>query len=248
VHFLENHDQVANSAAGRRLSELSAPGQLRALTALLLLGPATPLLFQGQEIGSTAPFVYFAQHRGELARQVREGRLKFLGQFARFRTAGVQSRQRDPAATSSFLDCKISYEETGRSAQFWRLHVDLLGLRRADPAIAGQGELGLDGATLDDRSLIVRFTGAAGDDRLLVVNLGHDLNLATQAEPLVAPPVRRSWHVLWSSEDPVYGGSGTPQWTAEHWSVPGHSALLLGARPSADAAHAGADGDTHVAG
>ena len=70
-----------------------------------------------------------------------------------------------------------------------------------------------------------------GDDRLLVVNLGADIDLATVAEPLVAPPVRpagASWTVLWSSEAAAYGGGGTPPWHADRWPVPGHAALLLG--------------------
>ena len=39
VNFLENHDQVANSVNGARLHVLTAPGRLRAMTALLLLKP-----------------------------------------------------------------------------------------------------------------------------------------------------------------------------------------------------------------
>jgi maltooligosyltrehalose trehalohydrolase len=35
VHFLQNHDQIANSARGLRLDRLGAPGTVRALTALL---------------------------------------------------------------------------------------------------------------------------------------------------------------------------------------------------------------------
>src|SRR5690606_1202379 len=45
VSFLQNHDQVANSVTGRRLHQLTSPGVFRALTATLLLGPQTPLLF-----------------------------------------------------------------------------------------------------------------------------------------------------------------------------------------------------------
>src|SRR4030095_15685622 len=48
VTYLENHDQVANSAFGRRLHQLSAPAQYRAMTAWLLLGPSTPMPVQGQ--------------------------------------------------------------------------------------------------------------------------------------------------------------------------------------------------------
>ena len=43
------------------------------MTALLLLAPGTPMLFQGQEFGIDAPFVYFADHDDELARAVCQG-------------------------------------------------------------------------------------------------------------------------------------------------------------------------------
>ncbi len=76
VNYIQNHDQVANSARGERLDRLAAPGRYRAMTALLLLAPGTPMLFQGQEFAASAPFVYFADHRPELAsRSLRAGRI-----------------------------------------------------------------------------------------------------------------------------------------------------------------------------
>ena len=127
----------------------------------------------------------------------------------------------------------MTYDETDRSQQFWLLHRDLLTLRRDDRTISLQGEHGLDGATLNDQALILRFGGEADEDRMLVVNLGPDVNLASRGEPLVAPPEGTCWQILWSSEDPAYGGSGTPVWTVNRWSVPGHAALLLGASSTA---------------
>jgi 1,4-alpha-glucan branching enzyme len=58
VTFLENHDQVANASnlRGERLREHASSGMYRAMTALWLLSPSTPLLFQGQEFGSSSPF------------------------------------------------------------------------------------------------------------------------------------------------------------------------------------------------
>jgi maltooligosyltrehalose trehalohydrolase len=103
-------------------------------------------------------------------------------------------------------------------------------LRREDATIALQGEGGLDGATLDDRAFVLRFSGpgrTARADRLLVVNLGPDFELATMPESLIAPPASMSWTVLWSSEDFAYGGNGTPEFAPDEWPVPGHAALLL---------------------
>ena len=59
VNYLQNHDQLANSARGQRIHELTSPGRYRAMTALLLLAPQTPLLFQGQEFAASSPFLYF---------------------------------------------------------------------------------------------------------------------------------------------------------------------------------------------
>ncbi len=58
VVFLENHDQVGNSAHGWRSHQTTSPGRHRALTALLLLSPGTPLLFQGQEFSASSPFTF----------------------------------------------------------------------------------------------------------------------------------------------------------------------------------------------
>ncbi|PYI61321.1 MAG: malto-oligosyltrehalose trehalohydrolase, partial [Verrucomicrobia bacterium] len=60
VCFLENHDQIANTGSGQRLRFQTSPGRYRAMTAFLLLGPWTPLLFQGQEFGASSPFLFFA--------------------------------------------------------------------------------------------------------------------------------------------------------------------------------------------
>ncbi len=79
--FIQNHDQIANSGRGERCHLLTSPGHYRAITALLLLAPGTPLLFQGQEFASSNPFLYFADFEGELKRLVREGRKRSLAQF-----------------------------------------------------------------------------------------------------------------------------------------------------------------------
>ncbi|HEY2147630.1 MAG TPA: alpha-amylase family glycosyl hydrolase, partial [Pirellulales bacterium] len=84
IHYLQNHDQVANSARGERLHGLTSPGRLRAMTALLLLMPQTPLLFQGQEFAASSPFLYFNDCGGDPA--VAAGRAKFLAQFRSYAT------------------------------------------------------------------------------------------------------------------------------------------------------------------
>src|SRR5437763_9194135 len=73
INYLQNHDQVANSFCGGRIDRLTTAPLHRAITALMMLGPGTPMLFQGQEFGASAPFLYFADHKPDLARLVEKG-------------------------------------------------------------------------------------------------------------------------------------------------------------------------------
>jgi maltooligosyltrehalose trehalohydrolase len=240
VVFLENHDQVANTARGLRLHQVTTPGRYRALSALVLLLPATPMLFQGQEFASSRPFYYFADHERDLAELVRKGRGEFLEQFVSMQDPALQARLRDPGDERTFQDAVLDWTELDRHSQIWTMYRDLLTIRRTDRAVARQARRALDGAVLGPEAFVLRFfAGEPGDtghggphdgDRLLVVNLGRDLAIVPAPEPLLAPPPLSRWELRWSSEDPVYGGSGTPpiESPSGEWSVPGHAAFVLG--------------------
>ena len=244
VAFLENHDQVANSARGERVHRLASPGRYRALTAFLLLAPSTPMLFQGQEFGSSAPFLYFADHHGELGRTVRDGRAAFLAQFPSIATPEVMASLPDPTDASTFERCKLDLAERRAHQPVYALHHDLIWLRRRDPVFRAQTLRGVDGAVLGPQAFVLRFFGPKGGDRLLVVNLGADLPLNPAPEPLLAPPSDTVWTTLWSSEDPRYGGAGTtPLETRNNWRLPAHAAVVLQPRPAVDAADPARGGD-----
>ncbi|HMJ13087.1 MAG TPA: malto-oligosyltrehalose trehalohydrolase [Polyangiaceae bacterium] len=227
VTYIQNHDQIANSARGQRLHELTSPGRLRAVTALMLLAPPTPMLFQGQEFAASAPFLFFADQESELARVVRTGRADFLKQFPAIASSADLDLLADPGARSTFEVCKLDFRERTTHAPAYRLHQDLLRLRREDPAFAQERSDALYGAVLGPEALLLRISCPTGD-RLLLMNLGRDLQLSPAPEPLLAPPDERGWHLLWSSEDPLYGGHGTPvPEPGLNWSVPGHALLVL---------------------
>jgi maltooligosyltrehalose trehalohydrolase len=231
VSFIQNHDQVANSLAGLRGHRLSSPGRYRAMTALLLLGPATPMLFQGQEFAASSPFLYFADLPPELAKLARAGRAKFLAQFPSLAGAEAQAALPDPADRLTFERSKLDVGERERNSAAYALHVDLLRLRREDPVFRTQGKGGVDGAVLGPEAFVLRFFGVGlePDDRLLCLNLGRDLTFATVAEPLLAPPEGVRWGLLWSSEAVRYGGAGTPALDpADGWVLPGHAAIVFG--------------------
>jgi maltooligosyltrehalose trehalohydrolase len=236
VNYLQNHDQVANSARGERCHLLSSPGAFRAMTALLLLGPATPMLFQGQELCASSPFLYFADHKGKLARDVRKGREEFLLQFPSVAQPETRERLPDPAAPETFQRCKLDWSERESHAPCYALHEDLLRLRREDPVFraprAGGIAGGIDGAVLGPHAFVLRFFAPEGEesgDRLLVINLGQDLKLAPAPEPLLGPPAGGRWEVVWDSERPTYGGSGAPPAEDEEggWRLPGRAAVVL---------------------
>ncbi|MEA2570734.1 MAG: maltooligosyltrehalose trehalohydrolase [Acidobacteriota bacterium] len=228
VWFLENHDQVANSAGGERIHQLADAATIRAMTALLLLGPATPMLFQGQELGSTAPFAYFADHRGELAEQVAQGRRKFLKQFPSLATPEMQARVPPPNDPEVFRRCQLDRSE--RNEQIVALHRDLLRIRRDDPPFSPHGAF--DGAVLSADAFVLR---SLDDDRLLLINLGRDLRLDVIDEPLLAVSAKHDWMVRWSSESGRYGGGGVPAlFDKGAWRIPARSALLLAAEPQTE--------------
>ncbi|HTJ23776.1 MAG TPA: malto-oligosyltrehalose trehalohydrolase [Gemmatimonadaceae bacterium] len=234
VNFLQNHDQVANSGAGRRLHRETSPGRHRALTALLLLLPQTPMLFQGQEFGASSPFLYFADHRPELSALVRSGRRAFMSQFPSTVAADSANHPHDPSDSWAFVCSKLDWSERRAHTEHVALHRDLLKLRRCDPVIAAPRPRGIDGAVLGEHSFVLRFFGGAGDDRLLIVNLGARLHADPLAEPLMAPPAGadmlvRPWRTVFSSESRVYGGWGTPRLETipGGWWIPAESAVLL---------------------
>lgn len=228
IHYLDNHDQIANSGRGLRCHMQTSPGRYRAMTALLLLGPQTPMLFQGQEFRASSCYFYFADHREDLAKKVDEGRAQFLAQFRSLATGEMRPWLPDPANPETFVRSKLDWRDRANNQSTYELHKDLLRLRREDPVFSAQGAHGLDGAVLCDEAFVLRYFAADGDDRLLIVNLGVDLRLRPAPEPLLAPPLNRHWSILWSSESPRYGGRGTADLDSdENWWIPGHAAVAL---------------------
>jgi maltooligosyltrehalose trehalohydrolase len=228
VNYIQNHDQIANSGRGDRLHLLTSPGRLRAITALTLLAPGTPMLFQGQEFAASSPFYFFADHCEHLRGLVREGRIQFLSQFRALAQPEMRPWHIDPGDPAAFERCKLDFRERETHEPIYRLHKDLLRLRRRDPVFRAQRPRGVDGAVLGGEAFVLRFFGEHSDDRLLLVNLGRDLRLESAPEPLLAPPEGKLWDHVLSTEDPQYGGAGTAPLDAEDsWRIPGHAAVVL---------------------
>ena len=233
VHFIQNHDQIANSLRGERIDQLTSGGQLRAMTALTLLGPATPMLFMGQEFASSAPFLYFADHGPDLARKVLEGRREFMSQFPSIAEPQLLETLDDPASEDTFLRCKLDFAERASHQEMYALHRDLIRLRQTDHAWDDARRVGVEGAVLGEDAFLLRFFDRDGDDRLLLFNGGRALTLTPAPIPLLAPPRGCRWRVLWHSEELRYGGGGAspPESVDGRWELPGEAAFLLAPAP-----------------
>ncbi|MCE9556800.1 MAG: malto-oligosyltrehalose trehalohydrolase [Planctomycetes bacterium] len=232
ITFLENHDQLANSGAGKRPSELASPGKYRAMTAHWLLAPQTPMFFQGQEFSASTPFLYFADFSGDEAAAVAKGRINFLSQFPSLATPEAKQQLPEPNDPKVFRRCQLDFGERKTHHESYALHIDLLKLRREDPVFSRQSADQIDGAEMSTDCFILRYFEDQGDDRLLLVNFGRDVTFSPVPQPLLAPPMGRRWEQLWSSESVEYGGRGTPAVeTDDGWRIPSETAIVLRAIP-----------------
>lgn len=228
VNYLENHDQLANSARGERLWQQTSSGRFRAATAYFLLAPGTPLLFQGQEFSSSRYFRYFCDCLPEQAEAVIQGRATFLAQFASLATLEMRDRLCNPVDRACYDGSKLDLAERLTHAASYRLHHDLIWLRRRDAVFSRQATDTLHGARLTDDAFCLRHFGGADGDRLLIVNFGPTLEFESAPQPLLAAPQGCKWRLLWSTEHPDYGGNGTPEVVSdERWWIPSEATVVL---------------------
>jgi maltooligosyltrehalose trehalohydrolase len=231
VVFLQNHDQVGNTFLGDRVHSVVAPARYRALMALTLLAPQTPMLFMGQEFAASTRFMFFADHNDELAALVHKGRREFLRQFRAYADPATQQLVPDPRAEATFMDSKLDWSETQRHAAALTFHRELIRLRTGDPVLSQQDGSAIDGATLSEHAFVVRWFNRQHGDRLLVVNTNRELSLTPAAEPMLAPPRGANWQLVWSSENVRYGGHGIASPVAAdghgEWRLAAQSAALL---------------------
>jgi maltooligosyltrehalose trehalohydrolase len=199
------------------------------MTALLLLGPWTPLLFQGEEFGASSPFMFFADIGDASVRDaIRKGRAEWLAPFLSLTEEEALTTLPAPDDPEVFARCKLDFSEREKNRQLYDLHIDLLKLRREDSRFRQQMSGRIDGAVLGTTSFVLRYFSKEDDDRLLLVNFGERQVVHPASEPLLAPPAGYRWEMLWMSESPRYGGTGaTAVASEEQWFLPAEAAVAL---------------------
>jgi maltooligosyltrehalose trehalohydrolase len=236
VCFIENHDQIANTGRGERVRLQASPGRYRAMTALLLLGPWTPLMFQGEEFGASSPFMFFADIGDALVRgAIRKGRAEWLAPFLSLTEDEALKSLPAPDDPSIFTRSKLDFSEREKNRELYDLHIDLLKLRQEDSRFRQQIPGGIDGAVLGTMSFVLRYFSPENDDRLLLVNFGERQVLHPASEPLLAPSSGGKWETLWTSESSCYGGTGTTTIASDkQWRLAAESTVAL--RPAPESA------------
>ena len=137
VNFLQNHDQIGNRALGDRLESNASAEAIEAALAIMLLAPAIPMLFMGEEWGSKAPFPFFCGFEGDLAEAVRKGRRKeYAWAYAKY-----GDEVPDPLEPSTFQSAQLDWQSRDQDAGRKRLALvqQLLTVRRREvvPRLAG---------------------------------------------------------------------------------------------------------------
>lgn len=178
VNFLQNHDQVGNTPFGKRLAALTSAAALRLGAAVLLLGPAVPMLFMGEEWAAAEPFDFFCDYPEPLASAVRNGRREEFAHLPEFSDKEALAKLADPNAASTRDACVLDWSAPGRAphAEWLELYRSLLAVRREKlvpllPLIgggAGRHE------TVGSTALVVHWTLDDGRVLSLAANFGDD--------------------------------------------------------------------------
>jgi maltooligosyltrehalose trehalohydrolase len=218
VGFIQNHDQIANTSRGKRLSSLLPAPQQKLVALLTVCSPFLPLLFMGEEYGETAPFLYFTSFDDPgLAAAVREGRKKEMGSHF------SESEFADPQAPNTFERCKLDWSKTTVSphAEILRLYRDLISLRKQHPSLANCRK-DLTEVQFDEQAkwLVMKRSDPSGRAALLVCNFSRE----AQSIPVAACAHSRRL-ALWTG-DAIYGGSPEP-YPIDTLAAGSHSRLLV---------------------
>ena len=129
---------IGPAASGSSTS--SAPARRSWRQELVLLAPFTPLIFQGEEWGASAPFRFFADFQDAALREaVIEGRSEEFAELGQH-----EDDIADPFALETFEQCRLRWDEREDQAHAEMLdwYRRLLALRRAEPELTDPRPVG----------------------------------------------------------------------------------------------------------
>jgi maltooligosyltrehalose trehalohydrolase len=217
VAFMQNHDQIGNRAFGERINAIASPEAVHAIAATYLLLPQTPMLFMGEEWGSSQPFPFFCDFQGELGDLVRKGRREEFAGFPEFQDPEQRERIPDPQAAETFLSGKLDWPQIQEEAhaEWIDWYTRILKIRRQEivPLVSGMGGHSGSYEVLGTGAVVVRFWDSDGNRQLtLAANLS---DASTEGFPQAigrtlwqenseqVGTLMRPWSVRWSVVEKV---------------------------------------------
>jgi maltooligosyltrehalose trehalohydrolase len=202
INFLQNHDQIGNRALGDRLEGNADARMIEAALQVLLIAPHIPMLFMGEEWGSTVPFPFFCDFGGDLADAVRKGRRVELA----WAYAEYGDEVPDALAASTRDSAVLDWDSRDAPAGRKRLTMvrELLQVRRREivPRLAGAAFGQADAA---DNGLLTALW-RMGD--------GTTLRLAANLSEKAVSHGEARGTLVWGNEL----GDSVPPWSV-HWRI-----------------------------
>jgi maltooligosyltrehalose trehalohydrolase len=195
VVCVQNHDQIGNRADGTRLNHHVDAPTFRALSTLLLVVPETPLIFQGQEWATRAPFLFFTDHGDEIGRRITSGRREEFASFAAFADPALRAAIPDPQAPQTFERSRLPWHELHEAehASILRLYQRVIGLRATSAPMRTSDRASFDARALDAETLLVLRRD--GGERVWIV-----VRLAAAGTATICGAAAA--HTLLTTEDP----------------------------------------------
>jgi malto-oligosyltrehalose trehalohydrolase len=210
VSFMQNHDQIGNRAFGERINAIASPEAVRAIAAIYLLLPQIPLLFMGEEWGSSQPFPFFCDFEGELGDKIREGRRDEFASFPEFKDPEQRARIPDPLAIETFVLAKLDWRQTqqGVHAEWMDWYKRILSVRKQTivPILSRFGAFSGSYHVHERGAVTVCWTIDSGKALALSVNLsdvsvdGYSTlagDLLWHEGPELSGTIMRPWSVRW---------------------------------------------------
>lgn len=212
VVYVQNHDQVGNRALGERLNHVVDLPAYRAVSALLLSCPLTPMLFMGQEWATHSPFQFFTDHHQRLGKMVTEGRRQEFKHFTAFSDPKARERIPDPQALSTFQASRINWMEQDQEPHAATLHLyrTLVKLRRSEPALRYQNRDGFEVMALGETALLIQRWAPQGPALLILLQLRGGGQVDLRQVTLSRSPHHRHWEVVFTTEDVSFAPDAHP--------------------------------------
>jgi malto-oligosyltrehalose trehalohydrolase len=210
VSFIQNHDQIGNRAFGGRISAIASQEAVHAIAAIYLLLPQIPMLFMGEEWGSSQPFPFFCDFNGELGEKVRRGRREEFASFPEFKDPEQRDRIPDPLAKETFLSAKLDWSQLSQNphAEWKEWYKRILAVRKEAivPIVDTVGGFAGSYHVVGKGAVLVCWTLESGKALVLAANLSNDsvVNFKTldgdllwHEGPEPSGTILRPWSVRW---------------------------------------------------